>query len=178
MKNYISVLALFLFSAFAAVAQTQSTTLNGQPSRTVGQPQLFPVCGNPNRVEGREFWAPQNVALDTSGATTAVYVSDSANNRVLAWKNATSFSNGATADLVIGQQDLFSCTAQGPAGTFVTGLAAPTGLAIDSKGNLYVADSGNNRILRYPQPFNQQGLATPDMWIGQPNINSRAANYT
>ena len=178
MKNYISVFGLFVLSAFAAMAQTQSTTLNGQPSRTVGQPQLFPVCGNPNRVEGREFWAPQNVALDTSGATTAVYVSDSANNRVLGWKNAVSFSNGATADLVIGQQDLFSCTAQGPAGTFVTGLAAPTGLAVDSKGNLYVADSGNNRILRYPQPFNQQGLATPDMWIGQPNINSRAANYT
>ena len=172
------VFTLLFISTIAALSQTPSVTLNSQPSRAVGQPQLFPEAGAPNRVEGREFWSPQSVALDTSGATAAVYVSDLANNRVLAWKNATGFSNGQTADMVIGQQDLFSTSPQGPGGSYPTGLFSPTGLVVDSKGNLYVADSGNNRILRYPKPFSQQGQIIPDLWLGQPSITGRSPNYT
>ena len=172
----IFVFNLLLIGAITGFSQTQ-VTLNTTPSRGMGQPQLFPEAGSPNRVEGREFYNPQGVALDTSGATPAVYVADLRNNRVLAWKNAAAFSNGATADLVVGQPDRFSTSAQGPGSTYPTGLNSPTGIAV-YKGDLYVADCGNNRILRYPKPFNQQGPINPDLWIGQPNLNSRTANYT
>src|SRR5579863_5648936 len=94
----IFVFNLLLIGAITGFSQTQ-VTLNTTPSRGMGQPQLFPEAGSPNRVEGREFFNPQGVALDTSGATPAVYVADLLNNRVLAWKNAATFSNGATADL-------------------------------------------------------------------------------
>ena len=41
---------------------------------------------------------------------------------------------------------------RGPA-TTSTGLDTPNGLAFDSSGNLWVADSSNNRVLEYKAPF-------------------------
>ena len=155
--------------------------LNPAPSRIVGHPQaeqLSVVSTAPNLVEGRELWGPNGIALDTSVTPNILYVSDTFNNRVLAWKDATGFTSGQPADLVIGQQDFYHTSAQGPGQQFQTGMSSPTGLAVDSNGNLYVADSGNNRILRFPKPFAAQGSQFPDLYIGQPNLNSRAANYT
>src|SRR5208282_1961426 len=48
------------------------------------------------------------------------------------------------------------------------GLYFPSGLVVDAKGNLYVADAGNNRVLRYPAPFANKG-ASPDIVLGQPD---------
>ena len=51
------------------------------------------------------------------------------------------------------------------------------GLTVDAKGNLYVIDAGNNRVLRYPAPFAQTGdLLAVDLIIGQPDLNSRSSN--
>src|ERR1035438_2026699 len=134
-KN-IRVISLAILCASAASAQI---TLNTVPTREVGQPQLlanpFSVPNvNPNLVEGREFYLPGSVALDTSVTPPILYVSDTRNNRVLAWKNAASFTNGKPADLVIGQHDFFSTAANGPirgtANTYSTGFAAPTGLTV------------------------------------------------
>jgi len=48
---------------------------------------------------------------------------------------------------------------------------------VDKSGNLYVADSGNNRIVRYKTPFQQTGqLLAIDLIIGQKDSNSKAAN--
>ena len=41
------------------------------------------------------------------------------------------------------------------------------------KGDLYVVDSGNNRVLRYPKPFSQTSQVFPDLYVGQPSLNSR-----
>jgi len=177
-----SVLSLALLAATAVFAQTNGVTLNTTPSRAVGQPSQLPVTlpesGAPNLIEGRELFAPQSVALDTSVTPPILYVSDTGNNRVLAWKNATGFTTGQHADLVIGQPDFYSTAPQGPGQTYSTGLTQPTGVVVDSNGNLYVADSGNNRVLRYPKPFQQnQFPLTPNLIIGQPTLNSRTANF-
>lgn len=175
----IFIITLLCTAASTGYSQTQPISLNGTPSRGVGQPQLFPESGAANRVEGREFYDPQGIAFDTTASPPIVYVADLRNNRVLAWKNSTGFGNGAPADLVIGQPDQFSTGQLGPGSQYSTGLTAPTGLTVDAQGNLYVADSGNNRILRFPKPFAQQtGQILPDLWIGQPSLNSRNANYT
>jgi len=138
------------------------------------------VSFTPNLVEGRELYQPEGIALDTSVTPPIVYVSDTGNNRVLAWKNATSFSNGAFADLVIGQNNAFSTIQQGPGAsnsTLVTGFTLPSGLAV-YKGDLYVVDGGNNRILRFPKPFSQTSAPpVPDLVIGQPNLTGHSANY-
>ena len=177
-RQDIFVFTLLVTAASAGYSQPQPISLNNTPSRGVGQPQLSPESGAVNRVEGREFYDPQGMVFDTTASPPILYVADLRNNRVLGWKNSTGFSNGAPADLVIGQPDQFSTGGLGPGTLYPTGLSAPTGLAVDAQGNLYVADCGNNRILRYPKPFNQQGGVTPDLWVGQPSINSRAANYT
>ena len=89
-------------------------TLNGSPSRQIGQPLLIPKTSNPNLVEGRELWNPTGIAFDTSTSPPMVYVADTLNNRVLAWKNSTGFTNGQAADLVIGQPDQYTTTAVRP----------------------------------------------------------------
>jgi len=176
-----SVLFLMLLGATPGFPQV---TLNPVPARAIGQPILIPESGNPNLVEGRELYGTQGIAVDSSVSPPIVYVADTGNNRVLAWKNAASFCppssssstcNGAAADLVIGQPDRFSTVAYGPGTTFSTGLYQPTGLAV-YKGDLYVVDSGNNRVLRYPKPFSQTSQVFPDLYIGQPSLNSRVPN--
>ncbi|HYA17525.1 MAG TPA: hypothetical protein VEF06_08675, partial [Bryobacteraceae bacterium] len=88
--------------------------------------------------------------------------------------SAQSFANGQKADIVIGQPDMVTTFPQGPAAgtSMTTGLAGPSGLAVDASGNLYVLDTGNNRVLRFPQPFAQQGQPLPDMVIGQTSFSS------
>jgi uncharacterized protein (TIGR03437 family) len=162
----------------------QSVPLNTLPTRIVGHAQsetTSVISGAPNLVEGRELYNPEGLAVDTSVTPPILYVSDTGNNRVLAWKNAASFKNGQKADLVIGQQDMFHTSPQGgSSGAFKTGLSAPNGVIVDANGNLYVADSNNNRILRYPKPFAQfaqSGTVTPDLWVGQPSVGSSTANF-
>jgi uncharacterized protein (TIGR03437 family) len=77
---------------------------------------------------------PNGVALDSAGN---LYVADSDNNRIRKVSNGvipTVAGNGAYGYSGDG----------GPATS--TELSAPYGVAVDSVGNLYVADTGNNRI--------------------------------
>lgn len=170
------LLCLYSVSLIIAVIGLDAqVVLNPIPQRVIGHAQLSLSTASPNLVEGRELNFPQGLAVEPGGA---LYVSDTSNNRVLAWRNASAFANGAPADLVVGQKDMLSTLAQGPGTTFSAGLNSPTGLAVRD-GNLYVVDSGNNRILRFPAPFSffdQQQPALPDLVIGQPNFNSKAAN--
>jgi uncharacterized protein (TIGR03437 family) len=165
---------------FIATLEAQ-TIFNPAPSRIVGQAVLQQqgvlTAIAPNLVEGREFNNPQSVALDTSVTPPILYVADFANNRVLAWKNASAFTKGDYADLAIGQRDLLSTAPEGPGRDLSTGLNSPVGLAVDAKGNLYVIDAGNNRVLRYPAPFAQSSdLLAVDLIIGQPDLNSNSPN--
>ncbi|HWB87012.1 MAG TPA: hypothetical protein VG675_22910 [Bryobacteraceae bacterium] len=172
--KYTCILSsLILFGAAAGYSQV---TLNPNATRAVGQPQLTVSSSNPNLVEGRELFNPQGIALDTSASPPILYVADTGNNRILVWKNASQFANGAPADLVIGQPDKFTTFPGGPGTAFSIGLNSPTGLAVQN-GNLYVADSGNNRILRFPTPMTQAN-EFPDLVLGQPNFTTRTANYT
>ena len=174
---------LFAFSA-VVWGQADSPQINQIPTRQFGHTtseivSQVPTQASPNLVEGRELDAPGQIAFDTSGATPILYIADIGNNRILAYKNPASLTSGKTADLVIGQQDLVSTTAQGPTTALSTGFSSPTGLAVDSKGNLYVADAGNNRIMRFPTPFNAPPGTPPqpDLLIGQPGFqNGNAAN--
>ncbi|HSW48982.1 MAG TPA: hypothetical protein VLH09_02355 [Bryobacteraceae bacterium] len=152
-------------------------TLNPIPARVLGHPQLTLRTASPNLVEGRELYGPAALAVDTSATPPILYVADTGNNRVLAWRNASQFENGAFADLVIGQKDKFSTFPQGPGGELTGGLFAPSGVAVDAGGNLFVADAGNNRILRYSKPFDDPSqVKLPDLVIGQASLGTRTAN--
>jgi uncharacterized protein (TIGR03437 family) len=176
------ILSISLLLAGAVSAQT----LFNKPVKVLGDPNFIGTAANPlafdsfgpNVVEGRELSQPFGIAVDNSSSPAIVYVADTANNRVLAYQYNTQLTAGAFADLILGQPDRFTNVAQGPGvGQYSTGLNSPTGLAVDSAGNLYVADTGNNRILRYPKPFSQPaGFQFPNMIIGQTSFSGNTAN--
>lgn len=174
--NRFALVSIAALVCIAGRLDAQSV-LNLTPSRVVGQPQVTVRSNTPNVVEGREFWAPSSIVVDATANPPALYVSDFLNNRVLAWRNASSFANGSSADLVIGQVDLRSTFPQTPASGRSTGLSGPGGLAVDSGGNLYVVDTGNNRILRFPKPFAAtENPRVPDFVIGQSSFSTNGAN--
>ncbi len=156
--------------------------LNPRPSRELGHAAAafnplnpLPLSINPNLVEGRELYGPAGVAMDAGVSPPIVYVSDAGNNRVLGWNYTGSLGFPASgafppADIIIGQNDRYSTLATNSQANS-NGLSTPTGLAVDGSGNLYVVDSGNNRIVRFPR-----GAQSPDMVIGQPSANFNLPN--
>ncbi|MGA2711818.1 MAG: hypothetical protein ABSG41_01835 [Bryobacteraceae bacterium] len=177
--------AVILFFFFLLANAVSGQSLFVKPVKVFGDPNFIGTASNPlafdsfgpNVVEGRELSQPLGIAVDTSASPPNIYIADTANNRVLGYRYNTQVTAGSFADLVLGQPNRFSNIPQGPGNTFSTGINNPTGMAVDSAGNLYVADTGNNRILRYPQPFTQPaGYQFPNMIIGQTSFASSGAN--
>jgi hypothetical protein len=114
-----------------------------------------------NFIDGRGFSFPDGIAIDPVGGE--VYVADYQNNRVLGWKSPAEFAGNQSADLVIGQADIYSSYCNRNPGaaphTNTLGtpgqntLCGPEGIALDSNENVYVVDGGNNRLLVYSNPF-------------------------
>ena len=133
----------------------------------------------PNQIKPGSINAPYKIAIDYSQAPFALYVSDANNNRVLVWKDAARFHTGDPANLVIGQPNLTSgvpnVDSAGGSAPSSTSLRSPLGLAVAADGTLYVADLGNNRVLRYPRPVAQSGRITPDAVLGQTDFTSSAS---
>jgi uncharacterized protein (TIGR03437 family) len=139
--------------------------------------QIDFVTNGPNQIKPASINFPFKIAVDYSSAPYALYVSDTGNNRVLGWKDSVRFRNGDPADFVIGQPNLRTGVANvdtgGSTNPSNTSLSAPEGLAVDpNSGTLYVADSGNNRVLRYRRPVNQSGRIAPEAVLGQADFTS------
>lgn len=162
-------------------------TPNPIPARVLGQlnrPATYTETVNPsglapNLIEGRELFGPVAVAVDTSLDPPAVYVSDTKNSRVLGWRNAAQFDNGAKADIVIGQKDFYSSAALAPTTAFHSALTLPAAMVVGPGGNLFVYDAGNNRILRFPSPFDENNAGhKADLVIGQQTRTARNPNQS
>jgi len=135
------------------------------------------TANGPNQVKPSSINFPYQIAIDYAQSPYALYVSDTGNNRIVIWKDSVRFQNGDAADLVIGQPNMRTAIANVDTGAAQTptntSLSAPTGIALNpNDGTLYVADSGNNRVLRFPRPVSQPGRITADAVIGQPNFTS------
>ena len=144
-----------------------SPYLSGQAATAVfGQPGFTTTDANHGGlVTAATLSNPQGVAVDSLGN---LYVADTGNNRVLEY-DAPLLTLDFTADRIFGQSSAY---------TSITGLTsynlnAPRGVAVDLSGNLYVADTANNRVLRFDQPLT--GDATADAVVGQVDFISNAA---
>jgi sugar lactone lactonase YvrE len=96
-------------------------------------PPQFSGDGGPATAADLDY--PFGVAVDSHGT---IYISDSTNNRIR--KVGT---DGIIATIA-GTGAAGSSGDGGPARK--ARLSSPSGLAVDSHGNVYVADSGNNRV--------------------------------
>lgn len=101
---------------------------------------------------------PGGLAFDSSGN---LWVTDETNNRVLRF-NAP-FTNGGPASIVLGQPNFTSSSAATP--PTASSLNSPESVAVDSSGSVWVADFGNNRVLKYSSPFTNGQAAS--VVIGQ-----------
>ncbi|MBV6434623.1 MAG: Virginiamycin B lyase [Bryobacteraceae bacterium] len=175
--NLNTILVSIACSGLCGSSLLAQVALNTTATRVLGSTATRVVSTSPNLAEAKDLLNPNSVAVDTSASPPILYVADTGNNRVLGWRNAVSFDNGAPADLVLGQRDFNSTLAGGPGTQLSTGLNSPVAVAVDSQGNVYVADAGNNRILRYQRPFAQTDeYKIPDKVIGQANFTSNLPN--
>ncbi|MFZ2642295.1 MAG: NHL repeat-containing protein [Verrucomicrobiia bacterium] len=92
------------------------------------------------RCGSRGLAGPAGLAL--SSDNNRLYVADSLNHRVLIF-DVEKLVHLPAAVVVIGQEDFMGFEP----GTSATGLRAPSGVAVDGNNQLYVADTGNNRIV-------------------------------
>ena len=115
--------------------------------------------------------SPHGIAVDKNGN---LYLADYGNNRVLIFLDASSKSNGSNADVVLGQPDY---TSHGTA-TTQNGMNGPYGVAVDTSGNLFVADYNNSRVLMFANGAGKSNGAAADLVLGQPDFVSSDNSQT
>src|SRR6185312_13571598 len=132
----------------------------GQPSMTTAVRQA--------QVSAQSLSAPQAIAVDQA---SSLYVADTGSNRVLIFPTTQNQPPvGGTASFVIGQSSFGS--------TSGSSLKSPAGIALDSIGTIYVADTGNNRVLIYPSlVFLPSSGGSPSAVVGQQNASGTAVNW-
>ncbi len=120
-----------------AVDQANNRVIEYVPTSPTSYPKVGTVvAGAGGEGSGlNQLYDPSGVAVDARGD---LFVSDSANNRVVEYAY-----NGSTGT--------YASSGMAVAGTGVTGsglnqLDNPGGIAFDGKGDLFVADTSNNRV--------------------------------
>jgi hypothetical protein len=119
------------------------------------------ICGVSDAAFSLEEQRSQsNMAVDSDGN---LFVSDIENNRVIKYNNPYLTGNDTLADEVWGQADFSGNLANrggNPSSSTISfdfnywgsgGLEKHGGVAIDPQGNLWVADTANSRVLRFPK---------------------------
>ncbi len=105
---------------------------------------------------------------------TKMIIADTSNNRILIW-NSIPITNNQAADIVIGHNDLTTMTVNDPAVSTQAGrLSNPTSIISDGT-KLFVADTGNHRVLVFNTIPTTNG-ALADNVFGQNNMNDIGKN--
>lgn len=136
-----------LYVVDSAPTGTPVTVINGQ---TLAATRLI---SSTTTFGGTALSSPRGIAVD---GYTNIYVADTGNNRIV---KAHQFGGTATDNIVY-----VPSTA-----TFAgTKLNGPTGLAIDGAQNLYIADTGNNRVVEYSGTGATSVLSTGSITLNSP----------
>ena len=108
------------------------------------------------------FELPRGLCVDLNGR---LWVADDGNHRVLRFDNAAQKPMGGAANGVLLQPGFVA-----PAkGTTQSLGSSPSGLCVDSKGRLYVADLGNSRVVWFNNAATRANGAPADGFLGAPS---------
>lgn len=150
----MSVLAL-VAPAISQAQQSATVRVYGQPNFTTGS------VNHGGTVDAASHDYPLGISVDSEGG---VYVADRNNHRVLYFAN----DGNAVADRVYGQRGSFTAHIANNDGGGNSGapspddLSSPTGVALSSRGGIFVNDRDNHRILHFPR-----GATAADRIYGQ-----------
>jgi hypothetical protein len=143
--------------------------INGQPADVVlGQTNFSTTAANSGGLSAATLYNPYHISYGGG----KLLASDPSNNRVLIW-NGIPYTNGASADLVLGQANFGVNSANSPM-LNASSMYSPLGVATDGT-HLAVADYANHRVLLWNSFPTVNGQAA-DLVLGQPNLYSNAAN--
>ncbi len=133
-----------------------SDTGNGRVLRfNSGVPGMGVVISSNGQGSG-QIVSPRGMTIDSE---FTLYVVDEANSRILKITNANLVTISTTGTILSAK------------GVGLNHVQNPQGIAVDSFGNLYIADTGNSRILKFPNgnPANGVALALTGTQLGQVN---------
>ena len=192
------ILGIDLANCYASESPCSADIVIGQPSAFDNSacngdsgfqryPQRAPasaatLCGLPeDTLSVLEHKSFVSMVVDQQGN---LYVPDSFNHRVL--KYVRPFSTDTIADEVWGQTDFSGNLGYGVHGDPPPPTASTlcfhhmgSGVELDSDGNLWIADSGNNRVLRFPKDPTTGVIAkTADLVLGQADFTSASPDST
>ena len=117
------------------------------------------------------LYQPYGLHVDATGR---LWVADSFNNRVLLFLGASTLSNAAAADRVYGQPNFTTNTNDAT----LSKMNTPLAVHVDGNDNLWVADSGNHRVLRFSGISNMGNGAAATSVLGQTDFISGSAGTT
>jgi hypothetical protein len=147
---------------YAADGDTTADRVYGQYDNMNSAVKNNDGSGNSGTPTADNLNFPRGIAFDSTGG---IYIADRDNNRVLYFEP----DGDTTADRVMGQFDDLSTNVPNNDGSGVSGdpsatnFTSPRALVIDGADGLYIADSGNNRVLY----FAPDGDDTADLVFGQ-----------
>ena len=133
-----------------------SDTGNGRVMRfNGGTPGSGVVIATTGTASG-QVGSPRGLVIDS---TFRLFVTDETNSRILRILNANTTVSGTSGSIIAGT------------GTGMNQVRNPQGITIDSNGTLFVADTGNSRILRWvnANPATATTMALTGSGLGQVN---------
>lgn len=153
------------WASAAALSNGEAATL------VIGQGDLTSGGCNrgnaPGAADANRLCEPRGLAVDQSGR---LWVADTLNHRVLRFNDP--FGTDSNADFVIGQANFTSGSANRGGSAAANTLSGPTDVEVDESGNIWIADTGNNRILRVDAPVD----GTADLVLGQASFSAASCN--
>ncbi|MBI4746896.1 MAG: NHL repeat-containing protein, partial [Acidobacteria bacterium] len=131
-------------------------TGNGRVMRFNGGTPGAGVVIATNGTASGQVTSPRGLAVNE---VFTLYVTDESASRIMRISNAHTTVSGTSG------------TMQATLGTALNRVKNPQGVAVDEAGNVYVADTGNSRILRWANgnPNNSTALALLGSGLGQVN---------
>jgi streptogramin lyase len=141
--------------------------VNGAAAEAVFGQALFTTTTT--GVTGNQFRDdPQSIFLDAKGR---LWVPDFAGNRVLRFDFASLCDSSPNASRVYGQPDFTTSSA----GASAAKMDSPYDVCVDSSDRLWVADRGNNRVLRFDSITTKPSGANADGVLGQADFSTSIA---
>ena len=167
MAPVVAAFSIILVSLPVIKPQAIDSIANSTADVVIGQPDM-----TSNLINQRGYKYTLAYPWGVFYCAGKLYISDHNNCRILIY-NSVPVSNNSPADVVIGQPDMISNTANN-GGLSSTSLGSPHTVWTDNN-KLIVADADNNRVLIYNSVPSVNG-ASADVVIGQPNMLTNEAN--